>query len=221
MEEEDYIELPSEGHFVHLFTGSQNPCETAVLRLVCMKYGICNWDMLKLYLPWRNDNTIRATICKILKKQAMREYQDVYADPFIIGRDNQKIIDNPVQCQKNGYVIKCGILVNTNWDKTFDSDSAQAANQKKYDTSLEERKNIEIPNIYSLDFLKQKCFKRRQSILIYRAALLAELARREGKKDSDLKIGELFIRKNSAVEAPKASTPLMQDTNVNSVFYDP
>ena len=220
-EEEEFIELPPQGNFVHLFTGSQNSCETAVLRLICMKYGVTNWEMLKLFLPWRNENIIKATICRILKKQAMREYTGVCADPFVIGKDNQKIIDDPEECQKNGYVVKGGILVNTNWDKTLDFESAQIANQQKYNLTKEERDKIEIPNIYSLDSMKQKCFKRRQSIIIYRAALLAELARRENRKEKDLGVSELFIRPNATVEAPKASTPLMQDTNAESLFYDP
>lgn len=210
------------GYLVHIFTGSQSPCEVSVLRKICMKYGLTQWDLMQGYLPWRQRSALRATICRLIKKQAISEYDNIRADPFAIQKDNEELINNPEKLKESGYIFKGGLLVSTKWDRANSEwERARQENTQKYEISKEQAEKINIPSIISIDYMRQQCFKRRQSLLLYRAALLSEIARREGRDPGNLGVDEIQIRSGCDVVIPKASTKLETDTAVDDIFFYP
>ena len=102
----------------------------------------------------------------MIKKQALSEYSGIRAD-----LDQQK-------CQEAGLVYKGGVLVNTETRGKEEWNEIKQRNAKKYSLSQEESDEIIVPSVISADYMKQRCFRRRQSLLLYRAALRAEIARR-------------------------------------------
>jgi len=215
-----FDEPPSEekGYLVHLFIGDQNPAELAVLRKICMKYGLTSWDVMTGYLPWRNRASLRTTMCRILRKQALSEYDAIRADPLKIQKDNESLAKD----LSTDYVFKGGVLVNTRWDRSNDEwADVRQRNAAKYSISEEEAQTIFVPSIVSVDFMRQQCFKRRQSLLVYRAALRAEIARRKGMPCDDLGVDELQIRSGREVVLPKPCTKLETETDESRFFFNP
>ena len=206
------------GYLVHLFVGDQNPAELAVLRKICMKYGLTSWDVMTGYLPWRNRASLRTTMCRILRKQALSEYDAIRADPLKIQKDNENLAK---EGNTTDYVLKGGVLVNTRWDRTNDEwADVRQKNSAKYSISDEEAQTIYVPSIVSVDFMRQQCFKRRQSLLVYRAALRAEKSRRMGLNNFDLGVEELQIKSGRDVVLPKPCTKLEIENDISKYFYN-
>nr|AAF80456.1 unknown [Trichomonas vaginalis] len=174
------------------------------------------------YLPWRQRASLRTTICRLLRKQAISEYDNIRADPIAIQKDNEDLINNPEKLKESGYILKGGLLVSTKWDRTNSEwERVRKENTQKYEISKEEAETINIPSVISVDYMRQQCFRRRQSLLLYRAALLAEIARREGREPDNLNVDELQIRSGCDVVIPKAKTTLESDPAINDIFYTP
>lgn len=174
------------------------------------------------YLPWRQRTALRSMVCRMIKKQAISEYDNIRADPLRIQKDNEELINNPEKLKESGYVFKGGLLVSTKWDRASSEwEKTRMENTKKYEIPKEEAETINIPSVISVDYMRQQYFRRRQSLLIYRAALIAEIARREGKKPESLNVDELQIRSGCDVVIPKASTKLEPDPAIGEVFYTP
>ena len=209
------------GFLVHIFTGAQSPCENSVLRKICMKHGLTCWDIMNGYLPWRNKATLRCYVIRMIKKQALSEYSGIRADPLKIAEDNNVYINNPEKLKEAGLCYKGGILVNTETKSKEEWTKIRDANTRKYALSQEEADEIMIPSVISADYMKQRCFRRRQSLLLYRAALRAEIARREGRECPDLGVEELQLRSGTEVVIPRACTKLETVTKLDNIFYDP
>ena len=192
------------GYIVHLFAGDQNASELAVLCKICMKFGLTNWDVMTKFLPWRNRAALRTTMCRIIRKQALSEYDGIRADPMKIQQDNDEIIKN-IQHHPN-YLVKGGVLVNAKWDRSNEEwNQIRKENASKYEIGKEDAEKIEIPSVISIDYMRQQCYKRRQSLLVKRAALRAEKARREKmKREAERKENE---NENEEEQGSEESTP--------------
>ena len=103
------------GQLVYLFNHPEDPAELAVLRLICMKWGLQSWDNMLIYLPWRTRASLRTTLCRILKKQALSEYGGIKADPFKIQEDNSFLREGDSNSE---YKMKAGMLVNLRWNRS-------------------------------------------------------------------------------------------------------
>lgn len=124
--------------------------------------------------------------------------------------------------KESGYILKGGLLVSTKWDKSSSEwEQVRKENTQKYEISKEEAEKINIPCVISSDYMRQQCFRRRQSLLLYRAALIAEIARLEGREPRNLDVDELQIRSGCDVVIPKATTTLESDPTINDIFYEP
>ena len=212
---------PEKGFLVHIFTGAQSPCEYSVLRKICMKHGLTCWDIMNGYIPWRNKQTLRCFVIRMIRKQALSEYTGLRADPNRIAEDNMEFIKNPEKMKEAGFCYKGGMLVNTVSRSKEEWNAVKSRNFAKYQLSQEESDEIVIPSVISADYMKQRCFRRRQSLLLYRAALRAEIARREGTECPDLGVEELQLRSGTEVIIPRASTKLETMTKLENFFYDP
>ncbi|EAY19202.1 hypothetical protein TVAG_214270 [Trichomonas vaginalis G3] len=211
------------GYLVHLFVGEQNTAELAVLQKIAMKFGLTAWDQMTQYLPWRNRAALRTTMCRIIRKQALSEYDGIRADPIQIQKDND-IIAEQIQKGKGNddYLFKGGVLVNARWDRSPEEwAKVRKQNSEKYEISEQEAKDITIPSIISIDYMRQQCFKRRESLLVRRAALLAEKARRMEVKNPDLKVDDLQIRSGRDIVIPAPSNKLSLDKNPEECFFKP
>ena len=240
-EQQENNDLPNEsGYLVHLFAGDQNASELAVLCKICMKFGLTNWDVMSKFLPWRNRAALRTTMCRIIRKQALSEYDAIRADPIKIQQDNDEIIRNIGS--NPGYLVKGGVLVNAKWDRSQEEwAKIRKENAQKYEISREDADKIEIPSVISIDYMRQQCYKRRQSLLVKRAALRAEKARRlrikreEEMKENgqeikepvnvemDLGVSELQIRSGKQIVIPKHGAKLEQlsEGPKSSYFFIP
>ena len=218
------------GYLVHLFAGDQNSSELAVLCKICMKYGLTCWDIMTGYLPWRNRAALRTTMCRVIRKQALSEYDGIRADPLKIQKDNDELIKEVSKSSGGEYTVKGGVLVNARWDRSPDVwQKIRKENATKYEISQEEADTIEIPSVISIDYMRQQCFKRRQSLLIKRAALRAEKARRDALKAAqngetvdkteqvDLGVQELQIRSGRDIVIPKPCGKL--ETSSDNIFF--
>ena len=235
------------GYIVHLFAGDQNSSELAVLCKICMKFGLTNWDVMTKFLPWRNRAALRTTMCRIIRKQALSEYDGIRADPMKIQQDNDEIMKN-IQNHPN-YLVKGGVLVNAKWDRTNEEwNQIRKESAQKYEIGKEDAEKIEIPSVISIDYMRQQCYKRRQSLLVKRAALRAEKARRERLKQLaeeedeneesqqekakianekqppiDFGVEELQIRSGKRIVIPKhsAKLELLDQSQARTYFYSP
>jgi hypothetical protein len=188
-----------QGFLVYLFAGDQDPCEIVVFRKICMKYGLQAWDEMEAYLPWRTRAAFRTTLCHIIHKQALSEYSGIRADPFEIQKDNP--LD--FSLGEDSYTVKSGMLVNQRWDRSpGECDEMRSDNIKKYGLTEEEASMIEIPVLFSIEYMRQLSDNRRQSLLVRRAAIRSELARRRGETDVDLGIEDLVLMPSDALELP-------------------
>lgn len=209
------------GYLVHLFVGDQNTAELAVLQKIAMKFGLTAWDHMTQYLPWRNRAALRTTMCKIIRKQALSEYDGIRADPIRIQKDNDLIAEQIQKGKGDGeYLFKGGVLVNARWDRSAEEwNRVRRINSEKYEISEAEAKEITIPSIISIDYMRQQCFKRKQSLLVRRAALLAEKARRNGEKSPNLRVEDLQIRTGRDIVIPQPSKKLNLDKNPEDCFF--
>ena len=212
---------PSKGFLVHIFTGSQSPFEKSVIRKICMKHGLGAYDVMNGYIPWRSKKTLHHYLIRMIKKQALSEYGAMRADPLRIAQDNSIYFSEPQKMAEAGLINKGGILINKETKNKEIQDAIIQSNYEKYSISQEEADNIVIPSIISSDYMKQRCFRRRQSLLLYRAALRREIARREGKKCPDLSVDELQMRSGTEVIIPRACTNLETVSRVDDYFYEP
>lgn len=189
------------GCLAFVFTGVQDDVELQVFRKVCMKFGMQAWDDMIQYLPWRNRATLRTTLCKIIRKQALSEYDGIKADPFQIKNDNQQI--NEGESDASGYTMKGGMLVNQKWDRNQDEwEEVRKGNTAKYGISEADAAKIDVPCIISVDYMKQQIENRRQSLLLHRAAVIDEISRRKGIPNSDLKVKDLVIMPSECLDLP-------------------
>lgn len=182
---------PMKGQLVYLFAGDQNSPELVVIRNISMKYGLTQWNIMTSFLPWRPKPALRATICRLIKKQALSEYDGIRADPLKILKDNEEAIRN---IDSSEHIYKGGVIVNNKWDRSTESlEAIKKKNINKYIISEEEAEDIHVPIIMSIDYLKQQCYKRYNSLLLYRAALISESAKRKGEQSPDLQMSNLSI----------------------------
>ena len=194
------------GYLVHMFLGDQSASETAVFRKICMKYGMQSWDIMEGFLPWRNRATLRQNLCKLIRKQAISEYSGMRADPYKIQEENERIMRN---FQTSDFLCKSGVLVNQKWDRDENEmNEIREENRKKFEISQKEADKIQIPSIMSIDYIKHQCYKRRISLLLYRAALRNELCKRQHKVCKDLGLSELRISSSRETEVNKRETRL-------------
>jgi hypothetical protein len=70
------------------------------------------------------------------------------------------------------------------------------------------RSEIEIPISISVEYLRQQVEKRRQSLLVRRAAIINELARRRDQQQADLQIQDLVLMPSETLETPRNSQDL-------------
>ncbi|OHT11202.1 hypothetical protein TRFO_01137 [Tritrichomonas foetus] len=182
----------TKGQLVYLFNHPEDQAELAVFRKICMKYGLQAWSQMLIYLPWRTRASLRTTLCRILKKQALSEYGGIRADPFEIQKGNCNLREG----EANGdYKMKAGMLVNLKWNRSReDLNKIQEENARKYEIPEKEANEIEIPIIISLEFMRQQLEHRRNSVLLYRAAILNEMKNRNLPTETDnLMVDELMI----------------------------
>lgn len=193
---------PGTGYLAYVFVGDQSQAEIAVLRNICMKYGLQAWDEMVSYMPWRNRAAFRTTLCHIIRKQALSEYEGIRADPFKIQGDNPLAVDG-------NYDVKGGMLINTNWERTSEElDQLREQNAQKYEISQEESDSIDIPIIMSVEYMKQQCFNRKQSLLLKRAALRQEAMKRGLAEYDNLGVGELVIDHSGVLDLPEPGEAL-------------
>lgn len=197
------------GQLVYLFNHPEDPAELAVLRKICMKFGLQSWNHMLAYLPWRTRASLRTTLCRILKKQALSEYGGIRADPFQIQKDNSILREGDSNSE---YKMKAGMLVNLRWNRSReDRDKIQEENARKYEISEHEASKIEIPIIISLEFMRQQLEHRRNSVILYRAAILNEMMNRSknGSKEfddfKDLQVDEFLILPAEKLCLPKTA----------------
>ncbi|KAK8860334.1 hypothetical protein M9Y10_011998 [Tritrichomonas musculus] len=191
------------GQLVYLFNHPEDPAELAVLRLICMKWGLQSWDNMLIYLPWRTRASLRTTLCRILKKQALSEYGGIKADPFKIQEDNSFLREGDSNSE---YKMKAGMLVNLRWNRSKeDRNKIQEENARKYKISEQEAEKIEIPIIISLEFMRQQLEHRRNSVILYRAAIINEMMNRNIYEGKDLQVNEFLILPAEKLCLPKTA----------------
>lgn len=206
------------GCLAYIFVGVQDDVELQVFRKVCMKFGLQAWEDMIMYLPWRNRATLRTTLCKIIRKQALSEYDGIKADPFQIKTDNTVI--NEGQSDANGYTMKGGMLVNQKWDRNQEEwGVVRKANTEKYGISEADALKIDVPCIMSVDYMKQQIENRRQSLLLNRAAVIDEMARRKGIQNPDLKVQDLVIMQSECLDLPTHEIPLTVSNATAEHFF--
>ncbi|KAH0789912.1 hypothetical protein GPJ56_006414 [Histomonas meleagridis] len=205
------------GALVHLFRGEGNEAELVVLRKICMRYGIQSWDIMHYYLPWKNRSEIRSTLCKVLGKQAISEFRSIRADPLKISQEVKK----DYQEGRSDIVKKGGILVNQKWDRSPE-ERAQILkdNIEKFDMNDKESIEIDIPPIMKVNFLQEKTQKRRITDILFRAALLAERAKRRGEQINDLKLENIIVVPGKKVYYHTPFTELKYSTDASSFIFD-
>ena len=208
----------TKGQLVYLFNHPEDPAELAIFRLICMKYGLQAWNQMLIYLPWRTRASLRTTLCRILKKQALSEYGGIRADPFQIQKDNDILREGEAN---NGYKMKAGMLVNLKWNRSReDLARIQEENARKYEIPEEKAEKIEIPIIISLEFMRQQLEHRRNSVLLYRAAILSEMRNRKMAESDDLKVQDLMIMPSEKLCLPKTALNCKVDYNNKYFEYD-
>lgn len=208
------------GFLVHLIIGDPTEAELCVLRKISMKYGFASWDIMHAYLPWRKKKKLRQLFIKLTQKQAISEYHGIRADPQKIREDNLKIIDGIEY--NSDFKVKSGIIVNTKWDKSNDEwNEIRQKNMEKYQIDDEEADNIEVPNIIPIDYIRQQCFKRRQSLILFRAAIISELIKRNVSKPGDMKVDELCLASGKQVSVKRVCTHLERETKKHDIFFNP
>lgn len=191
------------GQLVYLFNHPEDPAELAVLRKICMKFGLQSWDCMLKYLPWRTRASLRTTLCRILKKQALSDYGGIRADPFQIQKDNSILREGDSNSE---YKMKAGMLVNLRWNRSReDRDKIQEINKRKYEISEQEASKIEIPIIISLEFMRQQLEHRRSSLILYRAAIINEMKNRNIYEGDDLQVDEFLILPAEKLCLPKTA----------------
>jgi hypothetical protein len=193
-EDEKVAEEPAQiGHLVHLFRGTSNPVESLCFRRICMKRGLRAWHDMHRFLPWRPKSDLRATLVKLLRKQAIGEYPDIRADPLIIGLHNRDMIRD-AKTGNPDHIVKNGRLVRKRYDRTTNERRRDRdTNAYKYDLPDNESLQVRIPSIMSLEYLRNSVSSRVQTLKLERAALIWEMARRKGTKPEDFGMGEMKV----------------------------
>lgn len=204
------------GYLTYLFRGDQNPAEIAVFRKICMKFGLQAWDEMAKYIPWRNRAAFRTTLCHIIRKQALSEYDGIRADPFEIQKDN------PLDDSNNeDYTVKGGMLINQRWDRSASEwDDLRKDNTKKYGISEEAAEQIEIPIIMSVEYMKQMGNNRKQSLLLKRAALRHEAQRRGLATFDNLGVADMVLQPSDALTLPPSGDILQLAPNQDEGFFE-
>jgi hypothetical protein len=183
-----------------------------------MRHGLQSWDIMHQYLPWRTRNDLRATLCKIIRKQAISEYQDINADPFQISEDNKQLMANPDAAD---YKVRNGILVNQRWNRTSkEIAKARAVNIERYDLEDSEALKVEVPLVMSVEYLQGMVRKREMSLRMFRAALLMEKARRAGTQPRDLGLDKGFVLRARHVLTPVPRTSLKYGLDTDKDIFD-
>jgi hypothetical protein len=199
------------GYLVYMFTGDQEAVEMAVLRKICMKHGLQAWDHMLEYIPWRNRAAFRTTLCRIIRRQALSEYDGIKADPFEIQKDNPLDIDS---------VVKGGMLINQEWERGADDwEAVRTENEMKYGMSAQDIENVEIPTVISIDYIKHVVENRRQSLLLKRAAILHEISKRKNEECCDLGVEELLMAGDKALELRPIGKVLEMRINAKEGFH--
>ena len=198
--EQDDSSSPPKGTLVYIFRGDNDDCENTVISKICQKYGLDCWDNMITCMPWRNRANLRTTLCRMLRKQALSEYEGVRADPILIGEENQK------ECEGNPeYTVKSGIFVNLKWDRTPDEwKDIRLQNQRRFNIPDDVAAKIEIPTILSTQYMLQAITSRKQTLLLKRAAIRFEKLKRQAQKlgVSLKKFGPLHLGVNELSIAP-------------------
>lgn len=199
------LEGGKKGYLVYIFAGDQNPAEIAVFRKICMKYGLQAWDEMGQYMPWRGRSAFRTTLCHVIKKQALSEYDGIRADPFEIAKDNN------LEEVGEDYAMKGGVLVNQKWDRSAgERELMRKNNAAKYGISQEDADKIKVPIIISLDYMKQLAMNREQSLLLKRAALRREAMKRGLAHWDNLGVADLKLGRATNMNLPTPGEPLVQ-----------
>lgn len=206
------------GFLIHLFRGDDNEAEFMTLRRACMRYGIQAWDIMHSFLPWKSRAELRSTLCKIIGKQAISEFKDIHADPFVIAREIEKEFQNAPDGQ---YIKKGGVIVNQKFGVT-DEERAEILenNRRKFDMKSEDSVNVNVPTIMKIGFLQEKALRRRVAQIIFRAALVTERARRRGEKPQNLHLDEISIVSGKDVRHHRHSTELTYTRDTEDVLLD-
>jgi hypothetical protein len=185
------------GYLVHITRGEHNPSETKCFRRLCMRYGLDAWDEMVQYLPWKSRSNLRSMLCWTIKKQAIGDYQDIRADPLLIRQDNERII---AQSGDENCIVKGGVLVDCKWDRDPEERAQiRAANALQYGLSDEEELAVVVPNVIAIEYSQRILARQAAASLMWRAALLEEKMRREGKKAKDLGLGAVTVRRGKEV----------------------
>ena len=206
------------GFLIHLFRGEDSEAEFATLRKICMRYGIQSWDIMHSYLPWKSRAEIRNTLCKILGKQALSEFKDIRADPFAMSEEIEKDYLNAPQ---GIYKKKGGIIVNQKFGIS-EQEKAEILenNKKKFDLKNNESIEIGVLPIIKIEFLQERVKKRRVAQMIFRAALLAEKARRKGEKSCNLKLKKVTVVSGRKVFQRRPETKIKYSKDTSDVLFD-
>lgn len=164
------------GYLLYVFHGNHNPNENYVFRNICMRYGLQSWDEMKTYLPWRTRADLRLTLMKMIKKQAIGEYNRIRADPEKINIDNFDLFTGE-------YQLKGGMWVNQKWNKdSSEKADVRKTNKTKYNLTTDEALDVNIPNLMNVNFIHRRMQTRKRNLLLYNAALYAEKEKRSGEK---------------------------------------
>jgi hypothetical protein len=210
---------PPTGYIVHLIRGKDNPTEAECFRRICMRHGLQAWDVMHQYLPWRSRADLRSTLCKTIRKQALSEYQDINADPLAIRQDNERAMASGGV--HPDYIVKNGLLVNQKWDRDApDRARVRARNAERYDMDDRDSLAVEIPYVMSVEYLQHKVRMRNVSLQLYRAALLAEKARRAGKNPPKIRVNNCRIHHGRAVFAAGPVVPLKYAYDTTKYMWD-
>jgi hypothetical protein len=170
------------------------------------------------YLPWRSRTDLRATLCKVLRKQAIAEYHDINADPARIREDNERLIES---VDDKSYKVKGGLLVNQRWNRqASEIMQAREANIERYDMDDEESLQVEVPQIMSMEYMAEAMNRRAASLQIFRAALLAEKARRKGVDPTDLGLAKGSLLRGREVVMANPKTPLKYALDTDKYIFD-
>ena len=206
------------GYLLHLIQGSQNPVENFTFRQLCMRYGLQAWDEMNIYLPWRTRSDLRKTLIKMIKKQAIGEYSKIKADPAIISNDN-------INLEDQNYIFKNGVYINQKWDKSSkERYEIRNDNAERYGMETDESLKVDIVPIMNVDYLNQKMKKRKISLYLFRAAILAEQFRRKKEKklesdNANLKLQDVVFLPSRKVRVKRSRSKLQWTLDASSHVF--
>lgn len=208
------------GTLAYITVGKHSEIETDVWRKVCMKHGVNNFSAMNYYLPWKEPQKFRLKLIKYTRKQAIGEYEGIRADPLNFQKENDDIIKQ-MQSNNNGSVLlKNGIIVNQIWDRSNEEiRDIRSKNEAKYGIPDYVADTITIPKILPIQYIRQNMIRRRQALLLYRAGILSEIARREHVMWPDLKVDELQIRSGKDLNSRRSYKAIHPKVDTSSIFF--